>query len=104
DAYTYFDKLMIYKKQCLEFLSRGGNLAWGIVPTTEISAIQAETAESLAAKFRAQVDELASTDLPAERIISQSLLTPSCGCGSLPEPMAERVLDMVSELSRIVTG
>ncbi len=104
DAYTYFDRFVIYRKACLDFLKRGGNLAWGIVPTTDVESIIAETPEKLAAKLAAQVNELASEDMPAEKIISQSIITPSCGCGSMSESAAERVLELVSATSRIVAG
>lgn len=99
DAYAYFDKFMIYRKECLDFLARGGNLAWGIVPTLDQDALAAETVDSLAEKWSAQVDELAAGKVPTEKIVSQSLLTPSCGCGSLPESAAERVLDLLSGLT-----
>ena len=103
DAHTYFDKFLIYRDACLDFLSRGGNLAWGIVPTVGLDVIAGETPEKLAAKWADNVRGLATSEMPAERIISQSLLTPSCGCGSLPEATAERVLDLISGLSQIVS-
>ncbi|MEN6438386.1 MAG: hypothetical protein ABFD97_07370 [Syntrophobacter sp.] len=99
DAHTYFDKFMIYREECLDFLARGGNLAWGIVPTLDQDALAVETVESLALTWSAQVAELASGDMPAGKIVSQSLLTPSCGCGSLPEASAEKVLDLLSGLA-----
>jgi len=36
DAFTYFDRFVIYRGECLDFLARGGNLAWGIVPTSDV--------------------------------------------------------------------
>lgn len=104
DAYTYFDRFVIYRGACLEFLRRGGNLAWGIVPTLDIESLMAETPEALAAKLTAQVSELASDDMPAEKILSQSIITPSCGCGSMSESLAERVLELVNATSRIVAN
>ena len=104
DAFTYFDRFVIYRKACLEFLRRGGNLAWGIIPTTDVESIMAATPEDLAGKWTAQVRALASDDMPVEKILSQSILTPSCGCGSMPETAAERVLDLVNATSRIVAG
>ena len=36
DTYSYFDKFVLYRKECLDFISRGGNIAWGVVPTSDL--------------------------------------------------------------------
>ncbi len=100
DAFTYFDRFLLYRKEILEFLARGGNIAWGIVPTLDVEAIAAQTPESLAALWKEQVNQLAADGMPVETIISQSILTPSCGCGSLTESMAERVLELLEGFRR----
>jgi hypothetical protein len=72
-------------------LEAGKALAWGIVPTNS-AKIQAQTPDSLIAKFTALADHLAQTaGIPREVIVRQALITPSCGTGSLPVADAERV-------------
>ncbi|MGA2401916.1 MAG: hypothetical protein ABSG91_09435 [Syntrophobacteraceae bacterium] len=102
DAYGYFDKFALYRKECLDFIAAGGNMAWGIVPTSDLDAIRAETPESLAGRWTSQVRELAAGEIAYEQILAQSLFTPSCGCGSLPEDYAARVLDLLKGFCRIM--
>ncbi len=101
DSYTYFDKFALYDEECLNFLSKGGNIAWGIVPT-DPEIISTETAERLCMKWQDQMAGFLSGELPFESILSQSLFTPSCGCGSMPEIAAERVLRLLTECSAIL--
>ncbi len=102
DSYGYFDKFALYRKQCLKFMAQGGNIAWGIVPTSDLDAIQAETPEGLARRWTGQIRELAAGEMEIEEVIAHSLFTPSCGCGSLPEDYAVRVLDLLKGFCRIM--
>lgn len=79
DAYGYFDSLSICREELLEFLKKGGYLAWGIIPTTE--AIVSETFESIRDRFDKEFKRL-SIHIPKELLLKQSLLTPSCGTGA----------------------
>lgn len=102
DAYNYFDKFALYRKECLEFIRRGGNIAWGIVPTSDLEAISTETAESLADRWTGQVREFVSGEMSVEDVLRQSIFTPSCGCGSLPEEATNKVLELLTGFSRII--
>ena len=102
DAYNYFDKFALYRKECLEFMRRGGNIAWGIVPTLDPEAIATETSESLADRWTGQVRELLSGEMSVEETLEHSIFTPSCGCGSLTEDTTARVLELLKGFSRIV--
>jgi hypothetical protein len=102
DAYGYFDRLVTNKEQLLAFLERGGIIAWGLVPTSEEEHIRQETAESLLLRWEDQAGMLAGGrwDLPA--LLRQTLITPSCGTGSLAPELARRVLQLASDLSAIL--
>ena len=50
DAYGYADTLLIYHDKVIEFLERGGMIAWGIVPTNE-EDLARESADSLMEKL-----------------------------------------------------
>jgi methionine synthase II (cobalamin-independent) len=99
DAYGYFDRLATCRDQLLTFLDRDGIIAWGLVPTSEEKHIRKETAESLGRLWEEQAATLAGGkwDLPA--LLRQSLITPSCGTGSLPPDLAQRVLMLTRDLS-----
>ncbi len=79
DAYEYFDSLAIYREALIDFLDKGGYLAWGIIPTTE--AIENETFESIRKRFDKDLRKLALY-VPEGLLMRQMLLTPSCGTGS----------------------
>lgn len=102
DAYKYFDKFSLYGKAFTRFIEEGRIVAWGMVPTTDASAIEQVSAEGLADLWFKHIQELSSSEVPVKKILSQSLFTPSCGCGSLPEPSAERVVLTTRELGLIM--
>ena len=97
DAYGFGESIALYAKEIGEFLQEGNIIAWGIVPTSE--KITGETAESLVAKYDACAAGLVAKGLDLKLIHKQSMLTPSCGTGSLSEPLAERVFDVLSKTS-----
>jgi hypothetical protein len=81
------------------FISAGKILAWGIVPTGNRDDILRETAASLAEKWFEEIESLEALGIDRRRIVSQSLITPSCGTGTLPLDLAEKVLQLTREVS-----
>jgi len=79
DAYEYSDTLSIYYSDVNRFLDKGGYLAWGIVPTTD--AIKNETYDSIKKHLESKIEKL-SKSIPSSLILSQIILTPSCGTGA----------------------
>lgn len=102
DAYSFFDRLIGNKNEVLDFLERGAILAWGIVPTSEHSQIEKETPESLAALWEKQAGMLTDGNRDLAAILRQSLITPSCGTGSLPPALAKRVLALTRDVSALL--
>jgi len=102
DAYGYFDRFVLYRDAVTSFIRRGGIVAWGLIPTSERQAIIDETAPALAERWLEQVQPLLGPELTVAQILSQSLFTPSCGCGSLTEDLAERVVKLTREVSTIM--
>ncbi|MBF0230623.1 MAG: hypothetical protein HQK63_13725, partial [Desulfamplus sp.] len=99
DAYSYFDRLILYREPLKHFIERGGILAWGIVPTANPEYVEKETLDSLFKIWNEQVRELESIGLSREQILSQTLITPSCGTGSLSLNHACKVLSLTKSLS-----
>lgn len=102
DAYGFFDRLIGSSAQVHAFLERGGILAWGLVPTAEAEAIEKESAPALAHRWEEQARQLVSDRWDLPRILSRTLITPSCGTGSLTQEEALRVLELTSGLSAIL--
>jgi methionine synthase II (cobalamin-independent) len=98
DAFDYGETIAYYPGPIRDYLERGGVLAWGIVPTS--AKIAAETPETLLKRLRLAVDNLAGKGVPKELIWEKCLVTPSCGTGSLPVDLAEKVFAHLGEVSR----
>jgi hypothetical protein len=99
DAYNYFERFALYRQDLLSFLERGGVLAWGLVPTTADDLASRESADSLAEKWLEQTSSLTGPGLTLTSLLQHSLITPSCGCGSLGEAVAERVVRLTRQVS-----
>ncbi len=103
DAFSYGDTIALYPDAVGGFISKGGLIAWGVVPTS--AAIREQTAAALAERFAGLFENLsAKTGLDKRLILDQSLITPSCGTGSMPEGDAEMVFDVLGKLSVHVRG
>jgi len=104
DAHGYFDRFVLFAEALCRFVNAGGILAWGLVPTGSIDAIENATVDDLAARWQAQVAVLTAMGLDAARIKAQSLISPSCGTGSLPIEAAQKVLALTRGLSDRLRG
>ncbi len=101
DAYSYFDKLVLYAQHLVDFFARGGILASGIVPTSA-ELLAGETARSLADRWFEQMRQLADLGIDERTVFSQTLITPSCGTGTLSEALATTVLRLTAEVSALI--
>ena len=100
DAYDHAQAITLYPAELHAFLERGGWLGWGIVPTLDRQAAARETVPSLLARLERGVQRLVDKGFEREVLLRRALITPSCGAGGvLDEPLAERVLDLLRELS-----
>jgi hypothetical protein len=102
DAYNYFDKFALYRQPFLKFIEKGRIAAWGMVPTNDPDIVHRENAQSLANLWLERIEQLVAPSVSRSAILSQSLFTPSCGCGSLPVVTAERVVQLTGELGHIM--
>ncbi len=100
DAFGYGETIGYYADQVGEYLSRGGILACGIVPTSE--TIKEQTPESLVKKLDTFVKSLVGKGINEDLIREQCMLTPSCGTGSLTVALAEEIFQKLSAVSRLI--
>jgi hypothetical protein len=99
DAYSYFDKLMLYSDRMRQFLGDGGILAWGIVPTLNNDDIENESVDSLVERWETQSTAIEALGFDKAAILAQTLITPACGTGSLPLDLANKVLVLTRQVS-----
>lgn len=102
DAFNYLDKISLYADKLKGFLTRGGILCWGIVPTQEWTV--EHTSESLADKIKQGIDLLAGKGIDRDLIMENLLISPACGLGTLDEHKAEQILKILSQISSAIRG
>ncbi len=101
DAFSYFDRFILFPDLIKSFLEQGKILAWGIVPTDKASVIKEQSTSGLVKILKEQMEELhKKTGIEKSAILSQAFITPSCGTGSLDLDSAKRVLKLTSEVSK----
>ncbi|RPH51007.1 MAG: hypothetical protein EHM85_08280 [Desulfobacteraceae bacterium] len=102
DAYSYFDKFILYSDHIRKFIESGRIIAWGIVPTSQPEDIEREDAASLAESWKKKAKMLKPLGFDLRAVLSQSFITPSCGTGSLRLDLAVKVLSLTKEVSQIL--
>ncbi|MCX5679019.1 MAG: hypothetical protein NTY76_07965 [Candidatus Omnitrophica bacterium] len=95
DAYAFTKELLLYGAELKAFLARGSTIAWGIAPSSE--AIYNESAESLIKKLSEGLKALVGKGIPVEKI--SSIVTPSCGVGTLNNAAARKVFETLRLVS-----
>ncbi len=98
DAYNYAGSLALYPAEIKRLISRGGAIAWGIVPNDKESLAR-ESAASLRDRLEAAMAPFTRNGIGFRQLIRQGLLTPSCGLDPLSEDAAAGVLELLAELS-----
>ncbi len=99
DAYNYAQSLSLYPDAVKKFLDRGGTVAWGIVPN-EAEAIEKETPASLKDRLEEAMAPFARKGVPFRKLLTQGLVTPSCGLASLAaEEAAVSAIELLVGLS-----
>ncbi len=100
DAYDYVDTIALYHEEFKSFLERGGVLAWGVVPTSD--AINSESPESIRKRYDRGIERL-SLHIPERLVVSNILLTPSCGTGSRTVGETLKVFQLLMRLKEDLT-
>lgn len=81
DSWNYGESVALRPAAVRVFLERGGRLAFGAVPTGEEIAGTDERA--IATALDRSIAALVSRGVPERLLRERSLVTPSCGCGTL---------------------
>ncbi|MFH0925964.1 MAG: methionine synthase [bacterium] len=118
DAYNFGDNLFLYSEKLKRFLERGGVLAWGIVPTDEvfiknssfplISKNKEEKTKNEEKKMKLFnvlkriIIRMEDLGFKEEEILNFSLITPSCGVGTLDVELAEDIFMMTGALATAI--
>lgn len=95
----YFQSVTAYKNEFIKFVDRGGILAWGIVPTYNLS--DDENLENLKRQLETQINYFIEKGIDKEKLFKQIILTPACGTGVLTEEQAKRIYYLIKSLSEL---
>lgn len=99
DGYFFAQNLSLFSSELKPFLENGGIIAWGIVPTLDKDALQKADINQMLEKFDEAINYLIQKGIDKDLLLKQSMVTPSCGAGSLTVELAEKAMGLVKELS-----
>lgn len=98
DAYVYGKNIVLYPEEISAFLDRGGAIAWGIIPNSDL--VSGETPETLADRLMGHIDELVSKGIDRDLLIKRSLISPQCGLGGADLELVDEILDLLDGTSK----
>ena len=99
DDYTYSQNLSLFNKKLEAYLAQGRKIAWGVVPTLRPEILEKTDLKEMVSVFEKAVKYLTKKGIDEKIIIENSLITPSCGAGSLSVEMAEKAMNLTKQLS-----
>lgn len=99
DGFFFAQNLSLFSNELKPFLDKDGIIAWGIVPTLDKEALDATNIDKMEEKFNEAIDYLVKKGIDKDLLLKQSMVTPSCGAGSLNEELAEKAMNLTKDLS-----
>lgn len=99
DGYFYAQSLSLFSEELKPYLNQGGLIAWGIVPTLDKDALEQADINIMMQKFEEAVNYLVKKGLEKSLIVNNSMVSPSCGAGSLSIEQSEKAMNLIQELS-----
>jgi methionine synthase II (cobalamin-independent) len=102
DASEYMDYFLLYPDDIVRFLKGGGIIAWGIIPTANLTG--EETVEGLFSRLQRGLEHINEWGIDAPLIAERSILTPACGMGTMMPEHAKKGMELLSQLSQKCKG
>lgn len=99
DGFFFAQNLSLFSEELKSFLETGGIIAWGIVPTLDKDALEQTNIDKMVAKFDEAIGYLVKKGIDKNTLINSSMVTPSCGAGSLSIELAQKAMHLTYELS-----
>lgn len=96
DAFGYGQTVAIYPESITELLHRGGRLAFGIAPSS--AQVRDTDAGMLLERYESLLQAYEAAGIDRDLTLERTMLTSSCGTGSLEEPDAARVFALLAKL------
>jgi hypothetical protein len=101
DVCEHSSSLIAAADALIPFLERDGVVGLGLVPTDE-EALRRLGVEALVGRVANLLDTLERAGVPTERLLRQAVITPTDRLGRLNAALAERVLQILAEVSQML--
>jgi hypothetical protein len=101
DVCEHGSSLVAAADALIPFLERDGVVGLGLVPTDE-EALRRASPEALIGRLAVLLDTLEQAGVPTDRLLRQAVITPTDRLGALDVALAERALQIVAEVSRML--
>ncbi len=98
DALHYMDSMAEEAEGLEDFLHRRGVLMWGIIPTDK-RAFSLNISD-LYRFMDLSLEKLTKKGINRNMLLRQSMLSPVCGTGMLSDQLAERIYELLHQLSK----
>jgi methionine synthase II (cobalamin-independent) len=99
DAFEYLDTIFYYGAELSRYLSYGGEIAPGIIPSS--GAVTKVTVQEMVGLWNSFSEKL-ETAFPGSKD-KDAIITPSCGLGSLSTDEARRAIKLLGELGEAIS-
>jgi len=100
DAFGYAKNLLLYTERIRDYFDRGGVLAWGITPSTD--DIDGVDSSFLWDRLMESWEKLKEEGFTRRELIERSLITPSCGMGTVTVEQCEKIMRVNLDISERV--
>jgi hypothetical protein len=101
DVYEHGGALVAAADVLIPFLERDGVVGLGLIPTDE-EALRRASAEGLIGRLAALLGALERAGVPTEQLLRRAVVAPTDRLGALDVALAERALQLVAEISRML--
>lgn len=98
DAYNYLDSILCYQADLCSFVRKGKVISWGIIPNDE-DLLKKESTTTIYDRFGEALAPLTREGISIRDLVSQSIITPTCGLASLSQDALEHVFGLLTGLS-----
>lgn len=99
DGCCFAESLGLYSTDIGKFLKNGGKIAWGVVPTMDIEALEAANLESSIEKYEEAITYLTNKGIDKNLIFESTMVTPACGAGILSIEQSEKAMQLAGRLA-----
>lgn len=101
DAYNYGKNLVLYTDKIIDYINRGGILAFGIVPSVEDIFVSLNK-KKIFSLLQELISQFVQKGIPEKQLINSMIIMPSCGLAGMSVKNAIKAMMITSEISKMM--